>query len=128
MSVVVPLPASAAVHVSVWIWLCGQTLPLTVGGTAGRTGFGRLFHGCFGQIGCLARFRLTVDHVDHPVVARFFGTHPVVAVDVARDPVDLLASVRRHELLQPGVEAQDLTRVYFDVRRGALDAGRRLVD
>ena len=57
-------------------------LPLTVRSAAGRSGLRCLVHGRLGQVGCLARFGFSVDHIDHSVVARLFGAHPVVAVDV----------------------------------------------
>src|SRR5205807_9012187 len=60
-------------------------LPLTVRSAAGRSGLRCLVHGRLGQVGCLARFGFSVDQVDHSVVARFLGTHPVVTVDVARN-------------------------------------------
>ena len=39
-----------------------------------------------------------------------------------------LSGIRGHHLLQPRIHADDLARLDFDIRRGALETGRRLVD
>src|SRR2546426_9193232 len=72
---------------------------------------------CLGQIGGMRGLRLTMNHIDDAVVLRLARAHPVVAVDIARNTVYLLARIGSHELLQSRVEPEYFPGVHFDVRR-----------
>src|SRR6266851_7308833 len=85
----------------------GIALALTVRGSCSS----RLSDRGFGAIRRRAGRRLAVDHVDNTVVTRFLSAHPVIAVDVVRDALDVLAHIGRHQLFEAGIESQDLARM-----------------
>ena len=60
-----------------------------------------MLHSRLGPIGCGGRVGLADDRVDDAVVSGFVRAHPVVAIDVVRDPLDGLAGVGGHHLLKP---------------------------
>src|SRR3954453_21868970 len=84
----------------------------------------RYLDGSLGAIRGVGGFRLAMDHIDDPVVARLLGAHPVVAVDVARKAVDVLSCIRSHHLLQTSFESKILGGVPLDVGGRPLDARR----
>src|SRR5947207_10095248 len=98
--------------------------------TRGATAFlaRGFFHSRFGAVRGVRGFGLPVDDVDHAVVARFLRAHPVVTIDVTRDTVDVLAGSGGHQLLETGIEPQNLAGMDFDVGGGSLHACRRLVN
>src|SRR3954467_9004413 len=69
------------------------------------------------------------DHVvDDAVLLRFLGRHEVVAIHVARDLLEVLTGVLRHDLFEPPLERDRLPRVDLDVAGLALEAAPDLVD
>src|SRR5262245_29125620 len=77
------------------------------------------------ELGALPRCQ---DFVHQTVLYRVFGPHEKVAVGVPGDGLHRLAGVPGEDLVQPGLEVQDLLGVDLDVRHLALEAARGLVD
>src|SRR3954470_12203185 len=71
---------------------------------------------------------LVDDAVDQPVLLRFVGPEEVVALHVAVYLLDRAPRVVRVDVVDPVARLEDLAGVDLDVRRLALEAGRRLVD
>src|SRR6476661_7952538 len=89
-----------------------------VGSLLGRRGFGRVGG---------RRVRPAHHLVDEAVLQRLLRGEPLVAVLVGLDALDRLARVQRLQLGHLALGLGEHLRLDGDVRRGAADAGARLV-
>src|SRR5690606_16678578 len=70
-----------------------------------------------------------IDYIINDTVLFRVGRREIsVALGVVLDFVDVLASVRGHDLVEPAAQREDLARVDLDVGSLAAEAAERLVD
>ena len=67
------------------------------------------------------------DAADEAVGFRFVRKHPIVAVDVAFDPIERLARRLGEDVVEALAHAQYLARLNLHVRSGTADAAARFV-